>query len=59
MNAKDSVEFVVNAPFPEIVKRLGQASIGLNTMKDEHFGISVVEFMVSSGLDRVAIDLFG
>lgn len=41
------MEFVLNASFPQIVQRLGQASIGLNTMKDEHFGISVVEFMVS------------
>ena len=38
---------MINASFPEIVRRLGGASIGLNTMKDEHFGISVVEFMVS------------
>lgn len=36
-----------NAPYGEIVKRLGEASIGLNTMQDEHFGINVVEFMVS------------
>lgn len=27
--------------------KLGEASIGLNTMQDEHFGINVVEFMVS------------
>jgi hypothetical protein len=27
---------------------LGEASIGLNTMVDEHFGINVVEFMVST-----------
>jgi hypothetical protein len=44
---QNSIEFVVNASFPEIVSRLGQASVGLNTMMDEHFGISVVEFMVS------------
>lgn len=40
------MEFVVNAPYSEIVKRLSEASIGLNTMQDEHFGINVVEFMV-------------
>jgi alpha-1,2-mannosyltransferase len=44
---QDNVEFVVNAPYSEIVKRLSEASIGLNTMQDEHFGINVVEFMVS------------
>ena len=40
------MEFVVNAPYPDIVARLGRASIGLNTMQDEHFGINIVEFMV-------------
>ena len=40
------IEFLVSAPYPEIVKRLGEASIGLHTMQDEHFGINVVEFMV-------------
>ncbi|KAJ9126537.1 hypothetical protein QFC24_001565 [Naganishia onofrii] len=47
LGVQDQTEFVVNAPFDEIVKRLGQASIGLNTMQDEHFGISVVEFMAA------------
>lgn len=37
---------MVSAPYSEIVRRLGQASVGLNTMMDEHFGINVVEFMV-------------
>lgn len=46
---QEYTEFVVNAPFSEIVQRLGEASIGLNTMVDEHFGISVVEFMVRAG----------
>lgn len=43
----NNVEFVVNAPYPEIVRRLGEASIGLNSMQDEHFGINVVEFMAA------------
>jgi alpha-1,2-mannosyltransferase len=43
---QDNVELLENAPFGEIVARLGAASIGLNTMQDEHFGINVVEFMV-------------
>jgi alpha-1,2-mannosyltransferase len=38
---------VVNAPYPRILELLGEASIGVNTMVDEHFGINVVEFMVS------------
>lgn len=44
---QDNVEFVVNAPYSEIVQRLSTASIGVNTMQDEHFGINVVEFMAS------------
>lgn len=48
---QDNVSLLENAPYGEIVKRLGEASIGLNTMQDEHFGINVVEFMVSQ-LDR-------
>jgi len=40
----------VNAPYPRIVELLGEASIGINTMVDEHFGINVVEFMASPSL---------
>ncbi|ORY31017.1 hypothetical protein BCR39DRAFT_527796 [Naematelia encephala] len=47
LDVEDNVEFLVNAPYPEIVRRLGEASIGLNTMQDEHFGINVVEFMAA------------
>jgi alpha-1,2-mannosyltransferase len=45
--AQEYVDFVVNAPYSRILELLGEASIGLNTMVDEHFGINVVEFMVS------------
>jgi hypothetical protein len=45
---QDRVSFVVNAPYPDLLKLLGKASVGLSTMVDEHFGINVVEFMVSS-----------
>lgn len=44
---QDRVDFVINGPFPEIRSLLGKASVGLSTMVDEHFGINVVEFMVS------------
>ncbi|WVR04606.1 hypothetical protein IAU60_001616 [Kwoniella sp. DSM 27419] len=47
LEVHENVEFIANAPYPEIVRRLGAASIGLNTMMDEHFGISVVEFMAA------------
>jgi alpha-1,2-mannosyltransferase len=43
---QEYVEFVVNEPYARILELLGEASIGVNTMVDEHFGINVVEFMV-------------
>ncbi len=49
----DKVEFVVNCDFDELCKRLSSASIGIHTMKDEHFGIAVVE-MMAAGLVAVA-----
>ncbi|GMK57824.1 hypothetical protein CspeluHIS016_0406580 [Cutaneotrichosporon spelunceum] len=47
LNIEEQVTFLVNAPYPEIVAHLGTASVGLNTMQDEHFGINVVEFMAA------------
>ena len=45
---QEYVDFVVNAPYSRVLELLGEASIGLNTMVDEHFGINVVEFMVGT-----------
>ena len=45
--SQDHVEFAVNAPYSDMLSYLARASVGLHTMVDEHFGISVVEFMVS------------
>lgn len=45
---QEYVDFVVNASYPRVLELLSEASIGLNTMVDEHFGINVVEFMVST-----------
>ena len=42
------MEFVLNAPYPDMLAWLSRASIGIHTMVDEHFGINVVEFMVRS-----------
>jgi alpha-1,2-mannosyltransferase len=49
----DDVEFLVGAPRDVILARLASASIGLHTMRLEHFGIAVVEFM-AAGLVPVA-----
>ena len=47
------VEFVVGAPFPELKRWLGRASVGVHTMWNEHFGICVVEYMVRAKREGV------
>lgn len=37
----------MNASYPTVLDWLSKASVGLSTMVDEHFGINIVEFMVS------------
>ncbi|KAM9321470.1 GDP-Man:Man(3)GlcNAc(2)-PP-Dol alpha-1,2-mannosyltransferase [Gastrophryne carolinensis] len=41
------VEFKVNIPFEELKEHLAEATIGLHTMWNEHFGIGVVECMAA------------
>lgn len=43
----EQVEFCVNASFDELRCLLADALAGLHTMVDEHFGISVVEYMAA------------
>ncbi|KAF7323809.1 hypothetical protein MKEN_00602100 [Mycena kentingensis (nom. inval.)] len=47
LGVADRVVFVLNAPYPDVLEWLRRASVGLNTMLDEHFGINVVEFMAA------------
>lgn len=44
---QDSVKFLVNAPYDELLQLLKSSIAGLNTMEDEHFGICVVEYMAA------------
>lgn len=53
LNVSDSVQFVLNQPFPVLKQWLGRASVGLHTMWNEHFGIGVVE-MMSAGCITIA-----
>ncbi|CBK21624.2 uncharacterized protein [Blastocystis hominis] len=53
-----SVMFLVNAPYETVQQYLASSSVGLHTMRDEHFGISVVEFL-AAGLIAVANDSAG
>jgi len=41
------VEFALNVPFDELLSHLIDATVGMHTMRDEHFGIGVVEFMAA------------
>ncbi|KAJ3485386.1 hypothetical protein NLI96_g5000 [Meripilus lineatus] len=50
MDIHENVKFIVNTPYPDMLKWLSKASIGLSTMVDEHFGISVVEFMAAGAI---------
>ncbi|KAF6725118.1 GDP-Man:Man(3)GlcNAc(2)-PP-Dol alpha-1,2-mannosyltransferase [Oryzias melastigma] len=47
LGVADRVEFKLNVSFDELKKEIGEATIGLHTMWNEHFGISVVEFMAA------------
>ena len=51
------VDFCINVSFPELQQLLAGAVGGLNTMVDEHFGISIVEYMAAGGLPRSMIEL--
>ncbi|CAE7699575.1 ALG11 [Symbiodinium pilosum] len=44
------VSFRTNVPVQDMHTLLSQADVGLHTMRDEHFGISVVEFMAAGAL---------
>jgi alpha-1,2-mannosyltransferase len=47
LQIKDSVEFHLDASWPEILEWLGRASVGVNGMWNEHFGIGVVEYQAA------------
>lgn len=53
LSLENSVEFKVNISYQELVQCYQMAKIGLHTMWNEHFGISIVECM-AAGLIMVA-----
>jgi len=55
---KDSVDFIVNAGWAQILEQLKTASVGVNGMWNEHFGIGVVEYQ-AAGLISVVNDSGG
>ncbi|KAF3433393.1 hypothetical protein FNV43_RR24495 [Rhamnella rubrinervis] len=44
------VEFHKNITYRDLVKLLGAAIVGIHSMIDEHFGISVVEYMAAGAI---------
>ncbi|KAF5661295.1 alpha-1,2-mannosyltransferase alg-11 [Fusarium heterosporum] len=54
----DSVKFYIDAPWPEVLDWLRRASVGVNGMWNEHFGIGVVEYQ-AAGLISVVHDSAG
>ncbi|XP_035605490.1 GDP-Man:Man(3)GlcNAc(2)-PP-Dol alpha-1,2-mannosyltransferase-like isoform X1 [Oncorhynchus keta] len=47
LGVTERVEFKLNVPFDELKRELVDATIGLHTMWNEHFGIGVVECMAA------------
>ena len=58
LKVRESVEFICDAPWPEILDWLGKSSVGVNGMWNEHFGIGVVEYQ-AAGLICVVNDSGG
>ncbi|KAI4831472.1 hypothetical protein KUCAC02_001012 [Chaenocephalus aceratus] len=50
LGVADRVEFKLNVPFEELKRELGDATIGLHTMWNEHFGIGIVECMAAGNI---------
>ena len=58
LKIKEKVEFVCDASWPQILDWLQRASVGVNGMWNEHFGIGVVEYQ-AAGLISVVNDSGG
>ena len=53
LGVRESVEFVTDAPWAEILDWLGRSSVGVNGMWNEHFGIGVVEYQAAGDQERM------
>lgn len=53
LKMQDSVDFKLNVSRDELNQIFKLSKVGIHTMKQEHFGISIVE-MMSAGLITIA-----
>ncbi|KAJ1964488.1 asparagine-linked glycosylation protein [Dispira parvispora] len=53
LQVTDQVHFAINASFTELTDYLATAQVGIHAMKEEHFGIGIVEYM-AAGLIPIA-----
>jgi len=53
LNIAKHVWLEKNMPFAKMISEFEQAKVGLHTMLEEHFGISIVE-MMAAGLYTIA-----
>jgi len=58
LNLQDYVVFSINPPYHELQASMTKASFGIHTMRQEHFGIGIVE-MMAAGLLVIAHDSGG
>ncbi|KAF2035490.1 UDP-Glycosyltransferase/glycogen phosphorylase [Setomelanomma holmii] len=54
----ENIDFICDAPWPLMLEWMGAASVGVNGMWNEHFGIGVVEYQ-AAGLISVVNDSGG
>ncbi|CAD7927321.1 unnamed protein product [Amoebophrya sp. A120] len=47
LGLSDRVKICRNLPFPDVVAKLRSSKVAIHTMRDEHFGITVVEFVAA------------
>ena len=47
LNLTNSVKLIKNAPTSKVQDEFKKAKIGIHTMRDEHFGISIIEMMAA------------
>lgn len=47
LHMKENVQFLCEAPWPQMLEWMGKASVGVNGMWNEHFGIGVVEYQAA------------